>query len=88
MTTASEVFSALFLNQVYEFMEIGKMTKLKNSLVIIISAFCLAVCAGLFVACGNNQNPSDNSVAYTVTVKHDGVRGRGRIGKTQYLVFT
>ena len=49
------------------------MTKLKNSLVIIISAFCLAVCAGLFVACGNNQNPSDNSVAYTVAVKHDGV---------------
>ncbi|MDE6617587.1 MAG: Ig-like domain-containing protein [Clostridiales bacterium] len=44
------------------------MTKLRNKIVLVLLALCLAVCAGLFVACGGDT-PQDNSVTYTVTVK-------------------
>ncbi|MDE5593728.1 MAG: hypothetical protein K2I75_07340 [Clostridiales bacterium] len=43
------------------------MTKLRNKIVLVLLALCLAVCAGLFVACGGDD-PKDNSVTYTVTI--------------------
>lgn len=43
------------------------MTKLRNKIVLVLLVLCLAVCAGLFVACGDDA-PKDKSVTYTVTV--------------------
>ncbi len=53
------------------------MTKLRNKIVLVLLALCLAVCAGLFVACGGDDNKNDANVTYTVTVNKDGAPVKG-----------
>lgn len=56
------------------------MTKLRNKIVLVLLALCLAVCTGLFVACGggdDNKNKPDAGATYTVTVNKDGAPVKG-----------
>ena len=53
------------------------MTKLRNKLVLAILALCLAMFAGVFVACGGSDEGGSASLDYTVTVKADGAAASG-----------
>lgn len=43
------------------------MTKLRNTIMLVLLALCVVACLGITVACDNETQ--DNTVAYTVTVK-------------------